>query len=68
MWCTMKVKLSCCVRCYLCYVLSYRDLEEMMYALGLSRAHTTIYRWVQHFGSELEKRMYPQRISANLTS
>jgi len=36
-----------CVRWYLRYALSYRDLEEMMNERGLSVDHTTIYRWVQ---------------------
>ena len=35
-----------CVRWYLRYALSYRDLEEMMNERGLSVDHTTIYRWV----------------------
>jgi transposase-like protein len=45
-----------CVRWYLRYSLSYRDLEEMMVERGLSVDHTTIYRWVQHFAPILEKR------------
>jgi transposase, IS6 family len=36
-----------CVRWYLRYSLSYRDLEEMMLERGLHVDHTTIYRWVQ---------------------
>src|SRR5437764_14107613 len=36
-----------CVRWYLRYSLSYRDLEEMMQERGLHVDHTTIYRWVQ---------------------
>jgi hypothetical protein len=32
-----------CVRWYLRYALSYRDLEEMMRERGLSIDHTTIY-------------------------
>ena len=39
-----------CLRWYLRYSLSYRDLEEMIVERGLSVDHTTIYRWVQHFG------------------
>ncbi|GHO63832.1 hypothetical protein KSC_027240 [Ktedonobacter sp. SOSP1-52] len=35
-----------CVRWYLRYVLSYRDLEELMRERGLCVDHTTIYRWV----------------------
>ena len=38
-----------CVRWYLRYALSYRDLEEMMSERGLSVVHTTIYRWVQAY-------------------
>lgn len=43
-----------CVRWYLRYALSYRDLEEMMLERGLQVDHTTIYRWVQHYAPELE--------------
>jgi IS6 family transposase len=45
-----------CVRWYLRYPLSYRDLEEMMHERGLHVDHTTIYRWVQYYAPELEKR------------
>jgi IS6 family transposase len=45
-----------CVRWYLRYALSYRDLEELMRERGLSVDHTTIYRWVQCYAPELEKR------------
>jgi IS6 family transposase len=38
-----------CVRWYLRYSLSYRDLEEMMLERGLHVDHTTIYRWVQQY-------------------
>jgi transposase-like protein len=34
-----------CVRWYLRYSLSYRDLQEMMQERGLHVDHTTIYRW-----------------------
>jgi transposase, IS6 family len=44
-----------CVRWYLRSV-SYRDLEEMMRERGLSLDHTTIYRWVQAYAPDLEKR------------
>jgi transposase, IS6 family len=47
------------VRWYLRYAISYRDLEEMMSERGLSVDHTTIYRWVQAYASELEKRIRP---------
>src|SRR5258708_2123068 len=45
-----------CVRWYLRYPLSYRDLEEMMLERGLHVDHTTIYRWVQRYAPELEQR------------
>lgn len=48
-----------CVRWYVRYALSYRDLEEMTAECGLSVAHTTIYRWVQQYAPELEKRCRP---------
>ena len=35
-----------CVRWYLRYKLSFRDLVEMMAERGLQLAHTTILRWV----------------------
>jgi transposase, IS6 family len=47
------------VRWCLRYALSYRDLEEMMNERGLSLDHTTIYRWVQAYAPELEKRIRP---------
>ena len=48
-----------CVRWYLRYALSYRDLEEMMLERGLHVDHTTIFRWVQRYAPELEKRCRP---------
>src|SRR5690348_3106510 len=48
-----------CVRWYLRSSLSYRDLEEIMRERGLPIDHTTIYRWVQHYAPELQKRCRP---------
>ena len=45
-----------CVRWYLRFKLSLRDLVEMMAERGLSMAHTTILRWVQRYAPEFEKR------------
>ena len=45
-----------CVRWYLRFKLSLRDLVEMMAERGLSIAHTTIMRWVRHYAPEFEKR------------
>lgn len=46
-----------CVRWYCRYGISYRDLEEMMEERGVEVDHTTIYRWVQHYAPEMEKRL-----------
>src|SRR5207302_6552392 len=54
-----------CVRWYLRYSLSYRDLEEMMLERGLHVDHTTIYRWVQHSAPELDKRCRPHLKATN---
>jgi transposase, IS6 family len=54
-----------CVRWYLRYSLSYRDLEEMMRERGLYVDHTTIYRWVQCFAPELDKRCRPHLKACN---
>src|SRR5450432_4302902 len=54
-----------CVRWYLRYALSYRDLEEMMRERGLHRDHTTIYRWVQRSAPELEKWCRPHLKTCN---
>ncbi|HTF63963.1 MAG TPA: IS6 family transposase [Edaphobacter sp.] len=44
-----------CVRWYLRYKLSLRDLVEMIAERGLKLAHTTIMRWVQRYVPEFEK-------------
>ena len=45
-----------CVRWYLRYKLSFRDLVEMMGERGLRLAHTTILRWVSRYTPEFIKR------------
>ena len=45
-----------CVRWYLRFKLSFRDLVEMMAERRLFLAHTTIMRWVQSFAPEFERR------------
>jgi transposase, IS6 family len=42
---------------YLRYALSYRDLEELMVERGLGVDHTTVFRWVQRYAPELERRV-----------
>lgn len=39
------------------YGISYRDLEQMMAERGICVDHSTIYRRVQHYAPEIEKRM-----------
>src|SRR5215208_2924427 len=45
------------VRWYLQFPISYRDLEAMLADRGMEVDHTTLYRWVQRFAPELEKRV-----------
>src|SRR3546814_5478595 len=45
------------VRWYCRYGISYRDLEEMLSERGIDVDHTTIYRWVQRYAPEMEKRL-----------
>jgi transposase-like protein len=45
-----------CLRWYLRFKLSLRDLMELMAERGLSLAHTTIMRWVQRYVPEFVKR------------
>jgi transposase, IS6 family len=47
----------CAVRWYLRYSLSLRDIEELLEERGLNVDHTTVWRWVQCYGPELERRM-----------
>ena len=45
-----------CVRWYLAYGLSLRDLKEMMAERGISIDHSTIHRWVVYFSPLLLER------------
>ncbi len=46
----------CCVRWYLSYPLSYRQVEELITERGLPVDHSTMFRWVQHYSPALDKR------------
>jgi transposase-like protein len=46
-----------CVRWYLKYPLSYRNIEEMMEERNVEVDHTTIYRWVNKYSTEINKKM-----------
>ena len=48
-----------CVRWYCKYGISYRDLAEMMSERGVSVNPSTIFRWVQRYAPEIEKRVQP---------
>ena len=45
------------VKWYCRYAISYRDLESMMAERGVAVDHSTIYRWVQRYAPEMEKRL-----------
>ncbi len=46
-----------CVRWYCRYQLSYRDIEELMRERGLEVDHSTVFRWVQRYAPEINKRI-----------
>ena len=48
-----------CVRWYCKYGNIYRDLAEMMQERGVAVARPTIFRWVQRYAPEVEKRIRP---------
>ena len=47
------------VRWYLMFPISYRDLELMLLDRGVAVDHSTIFRWIQAYAAELEKRIRP---------
>jgi transposase-like protein len=53
-----------CVRWYLAYGLSLRDLKEMMAERGVSIDHSTIHRWVVHFSPLLLARFNRRKRAA----
>jgi transposase-like protein len=46
-----------CVRWYCKYGISFRDLAEMMSERGVAVDPSTIFRWVQRYAPEIEKRI-----------
>jgi transposase-like protein len=48
-----------CVRWYLRFGLSFRNLQEMMAERNLIVDHVTIWRWVQRYAPELHRRCRP---------
>ena len=53
------------VRWYLMFPVSYRDLELMLIDRGVEVDHTTIFRWIQAYAEELEKRVRPHLRMSN---
>ena len=49
-----------CVRWYLRFGLSFRNLEEIMAERSVSVDHVTIRRWVQHYAPKLNRRCRPE--------
>ena len=47
----------CAVSWYLRYSLSYRDVEELLAERGLDVDHTTVWRWIQRYAPELNRRL-----------
>jgi transposase, IS6 family len=47
------------VRWYLQFSISYRDLERMFSDRGIQVDHTTLFRWIQAYAPELDKRIRP---------
>ncbi len=54
LWFEKEVILQC-VRWYVAYPLTYRNLEEMMAERGVEVDHSTINRWVLKYAPELEQ-------------
>jgi IS6 family transposase len=50
-----------CVRWYCKYGISYRDLAEMMQERGVAVDPSTLFRWVQRYAPEIEKRVRPHQ-------
>jgi transposase, IS6 family len=42
---------------YLRFSLSYRDVEELLAERGLRADHVTVWRWVQRYAPELQRRL-----------
>jgi transposase, IS6 family len=49
--------LAMAVGWYLRFSLSYRDVEELLANRGLRADHVTIWRWVQSYAPEMERRL-----------
>lgn len=54
-----------CVRWYLDLPLSYRNVAKLMHERGLPTHHSCVFRWVQVYAPELDKRCRPYRKPTN---
>src|ERR1700736_6684519 len=45
---------------YLRFSLSYRDVEELFAERGLHADHVTVWRWVQRYAPEIQRRLRPR--------
>jgi IS6 family transposase len=43
---------------YLRFSLSYRDVEELLLERGMAADHVTVWRWVQRYAPELDRRLH----------
>ena len=48
---------------YLRFSLSYRDVEELLADRGLHADHVTVWRWVQRYAPEMERRLRSRRLA-----
>jgi transposase, IS6 family len=53
------------VRWYLRYALSYRGVEALLRERGVWVDHTTVFRWVQRYAPELDRRCRPYLRATN---
>lgn len=54
-----------CVRWYLSYPLSCCQVAEMVSERGIDVHHATVFRWVQEYEAELDKRCRPHLQTTN---
>jgi transposase-like protein len=47
------------------FSLSYRDIEELLAERGLRADHVTVWRWVQRYAPELQRRLRSRLHSTN---
>jgi IS6 family transposase len=45
---------------YLRFSMSYRDVEELLAERGLLVDHVTVWRWVQRYASQIQRRLRPR--------